>query len=101
MSTYQFSATEHLRPIDPRTATAESMQGVMPGVSFNYEISPLMARIIERRRSFGHFLTRVFAIIGGVFVVAGLVDALLFRALDDWRRTSRRKAGFGGGLSPD
>lgn len=101
--TYQFSVTEHLRRLDPRTATAETVQGIMPGVSINYELSPLRARIVEKRRSFGHFLTRVFAIIGGVFVVMGLVDALLFRVIDDYRKASRRKAGgvFGGGLNVD
>jgi hypothetical protein len=99
--TYQFSVTEHLRKIDPRTVTVESAQGVLPGVFFNYEPSPLRARIEEKRRSLGHFLTRVFAIIGGVFVVMGLVDALLFRAMEEWAKGRRRKGGFGGGLSLD
>jgi len=39
------------------------------GVFFNYELSPMRVRIEERRNSLLHFLTRVFAIIGGVFTV--------------------------------
>jgi len=84
--TYQFSATEHLRRLNPDASEVEALTGVLPGVFFNYELSPLRVRVENARRSFGHFLTNLCAIVGGVYTVAGLVDGLLYRA-----------AGAGGG----
>lgn len=75
---YQFSVTEHLKTMD-LSAGHEGSQGLLPGVFFNYELSPLQVRITEQRRSFSHFLTRVFAILGGVYTVMGMIDALLHR----------------------
>lgn len=72
----QFSATSHLREIDvtnPRN---------VPGVFFSFDLSPIRVHIIERRRSFGHFLTNLCAIIGGVFTVMGLVDSTLHGILN-------------------
>lgn len=50
----------------------------LPGVFFIYEFAPMMIKYTERRRSFLHFLTSVFAIIGGVFTVAGMVDSVVY-----------------------
>jgi endoplasmic reticulum-Golgi intermediate compartment protein 3 len=90
VSTYQFSVTEHTRKIQIKSVNAEAAQGVLPGLTINYEPSPLRARIEEKRRSLGHFLTRVCAIIGGIFVVAGLIDSLLFRLQEDWVKKGRK-----------
>jgi len=90
IKTYQFSVTEHLRLIEPASAALEAAQGVLPGVFFNYELSPLRARIEVRRRSVWHLLTRVCAVIGGVFVVMGVADALLFRAVEEMNKGKRR-----------
>lgn len=95
---YQFSVTEHLKRIDPRTIAADNAAGLLPGVFFNYELSPLRVRIEERGRSFVHFLTRVCAIIGGVFTVMGVVDALLHRALEGLSRKQRSVMAMSGGL---
>lgn len=89
ISSYQFSVTEHLRPLDPRNAAFDSATGLLPGVFFNYELSPIKVRIQEQSRSFGHFLTNLFAIIGGVFVVMGLVDSLLHRTIEGLSKGSR------------
>ena len=43
----------------------------MPSVWFIYDISPIMATITESRRSFAHLLTRLCAVVGGVFAVTG------------------------------
>lgn len=61
----------------------------MPGVFFNYELSPLRVRIEERRRSLGHFLTNCCAIIGGVFTVMGLLDSVLHRTFTGKGRKSK------------
>jgi hypothetical protein len=50
---------------------------LLPGVFFNYELSPLRVRIVEKRRSLGHFLTNCCAIIGGIFTVGGVIDSLV------------------------
>lgn len=46
-----------------------------------YELSPIMVKFTESRKSFPHFLTGVCAIIGGVFTVAGLVDSFIYQGL--------------------
>jgi len=47
---------------------------------FSYEISPIMVKYSEKAKSFGHFATGVCAIIGGIFTVAGLIDATIYRS---------------------
>ncbi|CDZ97188.1 COPII vesicle protein [Phaffia rhodozyma] len=57
--------------------TAHGMAGV-PGVFFNYEISPMLVVHQETRQSFAHFLTSTMAIIGGVLTLFQIVDSLIF-----------------------
>jgi hypothetical protein len=45
---------------------------------FIYDISPILVHLIEYRHSFGHFLTNLCAIVGGVFTVAGMIDGALY-----------------------
>ncbi|OIT39110.1 PREDICTED: endoplasmic reticulum-Golgi intermediate compartment protein 3-like [Nicotiana attenuata] len=68
----QFSATEHFK---------SSEMGLFqspPGVYFFYDLSPIKVTFTEQHVSFFHFLTSVCAIIGGVFTVAGIVDAFIY-----------------------
>ena len=51
----------------------------LPAVYFHYELSPIMAKVTESRRSYSSFLTGLCAIVGGVFTVAGLIDSALHR----------------------
>jgi len=71
LRTNQYSYTELFR-------TTEEVDK-MPAVYFHYEISPIMARFAEGRRSLSSFLTGLCAIIGGVFTVAGMVDSCIHR----------------------
>lgn len=50
----------------------------LPSAKFTYDLSPMQVIIKETARSFGHFLTSVCAIIGGVFTVTGLVDSIVY-----------------------
>ncbi|KAL3313161.1 Endoplasmic reticulum-Golgi intermediate compartment protein 3 [Cichlidogyrus casuarinus] len=50
------------------------------GIFFQYEISPVLVRISSERRSFLHFLVNTCAIIGGIYTVASMIDALLYRS---------------------
>lgn len=69
----QFSVTEHFRSVSSREG-----QG-LPGVFFFYELSPIMVKFTETRKSLPHFLTQLCAILGGVFTVAGMLDRLVRR----------------------
>eukprot|EP00294_Goniomonas_avonlea_P016447 CAMPEP_0114560418 /NCGR_PEP_ID=MMETSP0114-20121206/11451_1 /TAXON_ID=31324 /ORGANISM="Goniomonas sp, Strain m" /LENGTH=323 /DNA_ID=CAMNT_0001745967 /DNA_START=286 /DNA_END=1257 /DNA_ORIENTATION=+ len=72
VKTNQFSVTEHFRSLD-----SGGMRG-LPGVFFFYDLSPIMVRFSEQRKSFLHFLTSVCAIVGGVFTVAGILDGVIY-----------------------
>lgn len=72
----QFSVTKH-----QKTVSMMSGESGMPGIFFQYELSPLMVKYTEKERSFGHFLTNVCAIIGGVYTVAGLLDTFLYHSV--------------------
>ncbi|KAJ3336603.1 Endoplasmic reticulum-Golgi intermediate compartment protein 3 [Gonapodya sp. JEL0774] len=76
-STNQFSVTENVK--SARAPEGAGMVG-LPGVFFNYEISPMTVVYTQEQRSFGSFLTGVCAVVGGIFTVAGLVDGALFGA---------------------
>lgn len=77
MLTNQFAVTEHSSDVSPRFGTNPTS---MPGVFFNFEISPMKIRITEYRKPLSHFLTDICAVVGGVFTVAGIIDGLLFSA---------------------
>ncbi|KAB0797586.1 hypothetical protein PPYR_06649 [Photinus pyralis] len=72
----QYSVTKHQKVV-----SIISGESGMPGAFFQYELSPLMVKRTERRKSFGHFATNVCAIIGGVFTVAGLIDSMLYNSV--------------------
>ncbi|PIN15131.1 COPII vesicle protein [Handroanthus impetiginosus] len=53
----------------------------IPVAKFHFELSPMQVLITENSKSFSHFITNVCAIIGGVFTVAGIVDAILHNTI--------------------
>lgn len=73
--TNQFSVTKHAQSAGGRLG-----EGGLPGVFFIYELSPMMVKYTEKQRSFMHFLTGVCAIVGGIFTVAGLIDAMIYHS---------------------
>ncbi len=58
---------------------------------FRYDLSPVSVKFKERKESVFRFLVQVCAIIGGVFTLAGMVDAVLYRGI----RAVARKAQLG------
>jgi len=70
MFTNQFSFTQHHQRIEGGANFA------LPGVYFKYEINPLMIKINDKDSSFANFLVRICAIIGGLYVVFGIVYSL-------------------------
>ncbi|XP_008568816.1 PREDICTED: endoplasmic reticulum-Golgi intermediate compartment protein 3 isoform X1 [Galeopterus variegatus] len=75
LRTNQFSVTRH-----EKVANGLLGDQGLPGVFVLYELSPMMVKLTEKRRSFTHFLTGVCAIIGGMFTVAGLIDSLIYHS---------------------
>ncbi|KAL0274450.1 UNVERIFIED_CONTAM: hypothetical protein PYX00_006870 [Menopon gallinae] len=72
--TNQFSVTRHQK-------SDVGLGGMPPGIFVNYELAPIMVKYTEKKRSIGHFLTNICAIIGGVFTVASLIDGLLYHSV--------------------
>ncbi|CAM6019437.1 unnamed protein product [Sphagnum balticum] len=81
----QFSVTDHFKEKEPGKAQS------LPGVFFFYDLSPIKVKFTERRTSFFHFLTNVCAIVGGVFTVAGIIDAFVYHG----QRAIRKKIDLG------
>lgn len=51
------------------------------GVYLIYDISPIIMNIVESRESLGHYITSIFAIIGGMVSIMGLVDTFLYNLI--------------------
>jgi hypothetical protein len=65
---YQYSAQMTTKKLLPGSTAVP-----LPGVFFKWDISPFVIKYQEGGRSLAHFFTRVCAIIGGAFVVLGLL----------------------------
>jgi len=79
--------TSHLfgrRQIDTYQYTASSnyyQDGTaLPSAVFSYDMSPMQVLVRRERQSFSAFLTQLCAILGGVFTVTGLIDAVLYHS---------------------
>lgn len=51
-----------------------------PTAKFTYDLSPIQIIVREGQRHWYHFLTTTCAIVGGVFTVAGILDAILYQS---------------------
>lgn len=49
----------------------------IPAARFSYSQSPIQIMVSEEKRAWYHFVTTLCAIIGGVYVVAGMIDSLI------------------------
>lgn len=85
ISSNQYSVTEHFR--EPIPGAAQQL----PGVFFFYDLSPIKIKYYEERRSLTAFLTSACAIVGGVFTVAGILDATIWAG----QRAVRKKNELG------
>ncbi len=55
------------------------MEAVLPGIFFVFDISPFMIEADSHSMPFLHFLTKVCAIVGGVFTVLGVIDSIIYK----------------------
>ncbi|KAI3649608.1 hypothetical protein MP228_005240 [Amoeboaphelidium protococcarum] len=74
ITTNQYSVTQHER------AMQNGQLRFMPGLFFQYDISPMLVVYSQNKKQFSAFLTEVCAILGGIFTIAQFIDAFLFRA---------------------
>jgi len=72
IETNQYSVTYHHSEIDLNSDHIE-----LPGVFFKYDISEVKIFVKEESQSFSRFITRLCAVVGGIWVVIGLVYNVL------------------------
>jgi hypothetical protein len=72
----QYSASDFV------TTGGEGGAKVHPGVWWRFDFSPIMVRKAETRRSILQFLTSMFAILGGVYALSGIIDTVVWRTVD-------------------
>lgn len=82
MPTNQFSVTEYYQKMKPSDRS-------YPAVYFVYDLSPIVVTIKEHRRNFGHFITRLCAVLGGTFAVTGMLDRWMFRIIELMTSTTK------------
>lgn len=74
--TNQFSVTEHMRDVSGPLGIGHV---ALPGVFFEFDISPMLVVHREVSKSSFYFIISVCAVVGGVFTVAGMIDTALHR----------------------
>ncbi|KAG0056096.1 hypothetical protein BGZ83_006357 [Gryganskiella cystojenkinii] len=96
VNTNQYSVTQFNRNLYVKNDFGQMVQAMdgLPGVFFNFDISPMLVIQKEERKSFTSFLTGVCAIVGGIFTVASILDGAIWRA----ERSLKRKMELGKAL---
>lgn len=69
---YQYSATSHFVPV------THSNHGALPGVFFNYDLSPVKVTYVDTSQSFFSFLTNLVITMGGLFAFSTFIDAFVY-----------------------
>jgi endoplasmic reticulum-Golgi intermediate compartment protein 3 len=81
--TNQFTYTEKFRPVvmDDYKRVPGHVGGapVIPGIFFVYDLSPFLLQVSTAQVPLSHLVTRLLAIVGGVFCVLGLCDSLWYK----------------------
>jgi len=85
--THQYSVTDNEKNVMVRKGELAGL----PGVFLVYEFTPFMVQKIEKPQPLSHFLTSVCAIIGGVFTVAGMIDAALYKSTQKFKKVSMKE----------
>ena len=62
------------------TASFNQVQSQMlPAIYFRFDLSPITVKYWQYKDDFSHFVVQICAIVGGVFAVTGILDALLYK----------------------
>ena len=59
---------------------------LVPNAAFHYDISPVTVVMTEESQSFSKFVTRICAVIGGIFTVVGLLDNVLYHTAERFKK---------------
>ena len=51
---------------------------LVPNAAFHYDISPVMVVMKEETQSFSTFVTKICAVIGGIYTMVGVLDNVLY-----------------------
>jgi len=68
VDSYQYTFAPHTEKID-----TSQQHWHLPGVYFRYDFSPMMALLSTRYSHFSTYITRIFALVGGLWVVLGVI----------------------------
>jgi hypothetical protein len=68
IESYQYSFAPHTEKVD-----TSKPHWHLPGVYFRYEFTPMMALISTRYSHLSTYITRIFALVGGLWVVLGVI----------------------------
>lgn len=68
VDSYQYSYSPHTEKVNLNKAHWH-----LPGVYFRYDFTPMMALLSTRYSHFSTYITRVFALVGGLWVVLGVI----------------------------
>lgn len=74
--TNQFSVTK----FEKHLSITEGDSG-MPGIFFSYELSPLMVKRVEQRKSLSHLIMTILSYVSGVYIAALLVDSFVHKTV--------------------
>jgi len=72
IQTNQYSVSDHYNPINLNGEAIE-----LPGVFFKYDVSPIQVKMEEKQMSLSHLIVRIFAIVGGIWALLGLLYTYL------------------------
>jgi hypothetical protein len=53
----------------------------LPTIFFRYDMSPVTVKYYQYKENFLHFVIQICAILGGIFSVTGIVDALIHKSV--------------------
>lgn len=65
----------------------------IPTARFSYNLSPLQILVEDKRKPLYHLITTVCAIVGGVFTLAGILDAVLYQSVLMFKKNQLGKQG--------
>jgi len=82
IQTHQYSVTNHTDHIDLHNAATLQL----PGVFFKYDFSPMLVKLEVEYKYFTHLITKLCAIIGGTWVVLGMVYSTGRSAVDTLKK---------------
>jgi hypothetical protein len=63
------------------TSHSHSGDTMFPSIYFKYEMSPITVKFSQYREEWIHFIVQICAILGGIFTVTGIIDAVIHKSI--------------------